>query len=247
VTIETHLTPATEPVANGADHGTAVNPAPDKFELAADTLRGDIRDALLAEFKGRSKPWQQMTEGEQESVIHRMEHIARGLVDQAVNLVAHQGAPFLLGEAPKFTVKDSCKIEFVVAALPENLIKLANHRGAAVLVLVEPHKYQGHRKPAETDVVGDLAMPKERADEALLDQVGRGNGEASGEPVPAIDPVGPGGSGGLSAEPHADVSQPPFALGEAEPVDVGTQDMRPRHLQQRDVDRQMPEAPAMPG
>jgi len=131
--------------------------------LATETLRGDIRDMLLAEWKTRPKSWQAMNESEQESVIHRLGNIARDLVNRAVTLVAHQGSPFIIGETPKFTIKDQCKIEFVVAALPENLIKLANHRGPAVLVLVAPNKYQGQRKPAEPDVVGDLGMPREPA------------------------------------------------------------------------------------
>lgn len=141
----------------------------DRLLVQAETLRGDIRDALLTEFKLGEKPWQQMNETEQERVIHRVETLAAQLVNRAVTVVAHEGHPHLVGKVNKFTVKEGLKIEFAAAGLSENIVKLAQHSSdGAVLVLVAPVKYQGERKAAETDVIGDLAIPIPRPDEELI-------------------------------------------------------------------------------
>lgn len=141
----------------------------DRLLVQAETLRGDVRDALLVEFKLRPKAWEQMNESEQESLIRRLETISHDLVHRAVTIVAHEGHPHLIGKVSKFTVKDGLKIEFGASGLAENIVKLAQHSGdGAVLVLVAPQKYQGQRKPAETDVVGDLAIPIPRPDEEQI-------------------------------------------------------------------------------
>ena len=146
----------------------------DRLLVQAETLRGDIRDALLTELKVGEKPWQQMNETEQERVIRRAETLASDLVNRVVTIVAHEGHPHLIGKVNKFTVKDGLKIEFGVAGLADNIVKLAQHSGdGAVLVLIAPAKYQGHRKPAEPDVIGDLGIP--RPDEAQINRFLQGD------------------------------------------------------------------------
>jgi hypothetical protein len=146
----------------------------DRLLVQAETLRGDIRDALLTELKIGEKPWQQMNETEQERVIRRAENLATDIVNRAVVLVAHEGHPHLIGKVSKFTVKDGLKIEFGAAGLADNIVKLAQHSGhGAVLVLIEPAKYVGQRKPAETDVIGDLGIP--RPDEEQIQKFLKGD------------------------------------------------------------------------
>lgn len=205
---ETTAAPAGE-AANGAA-GPAVLPMRDPQELAAETLRGDIRDAILREFKLMPKPWHAMNEQEQERVIWRARDIADQLVRQAVDIVASKGLPALPIQVGKFTVDGSAiKGAYECYADDESLLRIRHIAGArAMFVLASPDAYRGEEKVAEPDVVGDLAMPKERADEALLGQVGRGNGE----PAPAVDP-GPATDGvpaDLSSTPHAETADPPF-------------------------------------
>lgn len=149
----------------------------DRLLVQAETLRGDIRDVLLTEFKLRPKAWEAMNENEQESVINRIENITRDLVRRAVDIVAHEGHPYLVGKVNKFTVKagpEGLKIEFGAAGLADNIVKLVQHSGdGAVLVLISPAKYQGQRKPAEPDVIGDLGIP--RPDEAQINKFLQGD------------------------------------------------------------------------
>lgn len=150
----------------------------DVSRLNAETLRGDIRDEVLREFKHLSKPWQAMNEAEQQRCIDRAFDIADGLVRKAVDLVAARGLPSLPVEVGKFTVDGAAiKGAFECYADDESLLRikhLANRR--AVFVLASPDAFSGEQKPQEPEVVGDLAMPKdgERADEAALEKVGRG-------------------------------------------------------------------------
>lgn len=159
-------------------NGTDPNP------LAIDTLSGDIRDAVLTEFKMMPKPWQQMNEEEQERIITRAEDIGKNLVAQAVSLIAARGLPVLPITVGKFTV-DAGEIKgtFGSYASDDNLIRvrhLADRR--ALFVLADPAEYDGERAPAEPDNVGDLALPKSGpgapSDPAAMEQLGRGKAGA---------------------------------------------------------------------
>lgn len=147
--------------------------------IDSETLRGDIRDEVLREFKHLPKPWQAMNEEEQQRIINRAADIADTLVRRAVDLVAARGLPALPIEVGKFTVDGSAvKGTFECYADDESLLRirhLANMR--AMFVLASPDAFNGEQKPAETEVVGDLAIPKEAAAdqaEENLAKVGRG-------------------------------------------------------------------------
>lgn len=148
--------------------------------FATETLRGDIRDMVLSEFKLLPKPWQQMTEDEQERLITRATDIAATVVSGAVDLIAARGLPAMPISVAKFTVDGSeLKGTYTAFADDENLLRirhLAERR--AMFVMASPEDYLGERKPAETEVVGDLAMPKtgpgSPSDPKALEQVGRG-------------------------------------------------------------------------
>lgn len=154
-------------------------------EFNTETLRGDIRDAVLAEFKLMPKPWQQMNEAEQERIIARASDIADKLVGGTIDIVAARGLPSLAISVAKFTVDgNEIKGTYTAYAADENLLRirhLADRR--AIFVLADPADYEGEKKPAESDVVGDLAIPKSGpgtpTDEATFAKLGRGNGAAA--------------------------------------------------------------------
>lgn len=146
--------------------------------LNTETLRGDIRDRILTEFKHIPNVWPKLAESEQERLISRAQDIAGELVRKAVDLVAERGLPALPIEVGKITVDGgACKGNFECYADDENLLRIRHLQGQrAMFVLASPDAFNGEQKPAEADVVGDLSMPKEaeRADEAQLAQVGQG-------------------------------------------------------------------------
>lgn len=160
-------------------------------EFDTKTLRGDIRDEVLREFKHMPKTWQTMTEDEQQRVINRAADVADKLVRKAVDLVAARGLPALPIEVGKFTVDGAAiKGTFECYADDESLLRikhLANKR--AMFVLASPDAYNGEKAKAETEVVGDLSIPKGDAEagmdaavaaaEANLAKVGRGKGNGA--------------------------------------------------------------------
>lgn len=161
------------------------------IELATDTLRGDIRDAVLSEFKTIPNVWPKLGEGDQERLIRRAEDVANTLVRRAIDIVAEKGLPALAIEVGKIEVDGStCKGKFECYADDEALIRMRHLQGArAIFVLASPDRFNGEQKPAETENVGDLAMPKGeeagRPDEAALAGVGKGRKQPNGAAVPA--------------------------------------------------------------
>ncbi|MEO6381956.1 MAG: hypothetical protein ABIO35_08160 [Nitrobacter sp.] len=150
-------------------------------KIETETLRGDVRDAILTEFKTIPKPWQAMNEDEQERIINRADDIANTLVRRAIDLIAARGLPSIPIEVGKMTM-DGAEVEgkFKCYADDEMLLRarhLQNSR--AMFVLASPDAFNGEEKKPEPDVVGDLAMPKGPTDAEAIAHFGRKNG--SGE------------------------------------------------------------------
>lgn len=155
-------------------------------ELATTTLRGDIRDKILTEFKAIPKSWQTSTEDEQQRLIRVANDIAGALVRRTIDIVAAKGLPALAITVGKMTIDNSeCKGTFECYADDESLLRIRHLQGArAMFVLASPDAFNGEEKKPETTNVGDLAMPKgdePRDDEAALAGVGKGktNGAAA--------------------------------------------------------------------
>ena len=129
-------------------------------EFVAETLRGDVRDAVLREFKAMEKPWAQMNEKEQERLIHRAVDIAHSLTNSAIRVAAHRGFAYLVAGVKQFTVTDEIKTVVTCSATVENITKLAKHAGEMVCVLISPTVFFGEREKATPDVVGELKLPK---------------------------------------------------------------------------------------
>jgi hypothetical protein len=119
----------------------------------ADTLSGDIRDALLTHVRSIRVPWAMLAEDEQQMTIDAIQRTAEHAVRQAVALIAQAGAPHVHCKISKWTVKGGdLKLELSVTSLVGNMIALAEHgsRGA-ILVLADAADFVGDRAPAKAD------------------------------------------------------------------------------------------------
>lgn len=118
----------------------------------AETLSGDIRDALLTHVRGIKVPWAMLAEDEQQEAIDAIANTAKNAVRIIASIIATQGLPHVVVSVGKWTVKDGIKLEVEASSLVDNITKLAEHgNGAAVLVLSEPDMYIGERAPAKAD------------------------------------------------------------------------------------------------
>lgn len=168
------------------DKAAAPSVAEKTIDLATNTLRGDIRDKILSEFKAIPKSWSTSTEDEQDRLIRRANDVAGDLVRRAIDIIAAKGLPALAITVGKMTIDNSeCKGTFECYADDESLLRIRHLQGSrAMFVLASPDAFNGEQKEAKTSNVGDLAMPKgdePRADEANLANVGQGkaNGAAA--------------------------------------------------------------------
>lgn len=138
--------------------------------VAAETLTGDIRDAVLAEFKHIDKSWAKMTEDEQQRLINRAGDIADRLVIDAVDIIAGQGLPSLPIKVGKIVIEGSeCKGSFECYADDEALLRIRHLQGSrAMFVLASPDAYRGEQTSPQPEVVGDLALPKGQPDPNVI-------------------------------------------------------------------------------
>lgn len=115
-----------------------------------DTLTGDIRDMLLTHIRSMETPWSKLSESKQRDRIQAADEAAKNLVRGAVQVVANKGFPHLLVSTGKWTVKDGIKLEVLAAGTVENITDLAEHDGAAaVLVLCDAKQFYGEEAAAK--------------------------------------------------------------------------------------------------
>lgn len=128
-----------------------------------ETLKGDIRDEILREFKAMAKPWAKMTETEQERVIHRAGDISGKLVMQACNAIASRGFKYFDVTLGKITVDKGIECKFTLPYSADGIAGLCQRKGDSVMLVArDAAAFFGEKKKAETDVVGDLAIPKDK-------------------------------------------------------------------------------------
>jgi hypothetical protein len=71
----------------------------------ADTLSGDIRDALLMHLRSIKVPWAMLAEDEQQQAIDAIQRTAEYAVRQACAVMAKAGAPHVHAKIAKWTVR----------------------------------------------------------------------------------------------------------------------------------------------
>lgn len=121
-------------------------------DIAADTLSGDIRDALLTHVRSMETPWSKMSEKAQSDKIYAISNAAERLVRKAVAIVAAAGHEPMFGRIAKFTVKDEIKAELVAASSVANIEKVAENIGQpAIIIFANPEVFMGERSEAAAD------------------------------------------------------------------------------------------------
>lgn len=124
------------------------------LEIAeAQSLSGDVRDALLTHVRTIRVPWAMLAEDEQQATIDAITKTAEFAVRRMCALMAEAGAPHVHAKIAKWMVKGGdLKLELAITPLVENMIALAQHgsRGA-VLVLADASDFMGERAPAKPD------------------------------------------------------------------------------------------------
>jgi hypothetical protein len=139
------------------------------LDLAAETLSGDIRDALLTHVRSMETPWSKLSEKAQADKIYAITNAAENLVRRTVAVVASGGHEPMFGRIAKFTVKDEIKAELVASSSVLNIEKIAENIGQpAIIIFASPEAFMGERSEATPDK-DQPALPGTDADPAMPD------------------------------------------------------------------------------
>lgn len=134
-------------------------------EFSADTLVGDIRDAMLGRIQRQAKPWPALSEAEQRSVIEGVTAAAETMVRQAVRVIAARGFGFCPITLKEMKVKDSIEVKFAVTNVSSYREMLGDNIGDTVLiVLANPDDFAGGGEVKPDPDEPDLPMLEHRLD-----------------------------------------------------------------------------------
>jgi hypothetical protein len=133
------------------DDATEVPPADDPLvELAADTLRGDVRDALLGWFKAQPKSWPFMAEREQRDLAEAADRFAGSLTKQACKIIAAGERPCIVAQLVEYKEKDGVEAKLKLPSKGEVVQALHEACGREVLVVTSgAEEFMGEAAPAE--------------------------------------------------------------------------------------------------
>jgi hypothetical protein len=137
-------------------HDTAIEETPEDFdpliELAADTLRGDTRDALLGWFKAQPKSWPFMAEREQRDLADAADRFAGSLVKQVCQIIAAGERPCIVATLVEYKEKDGVEAKLKLPSKGEVVAALHEACGREVLVVTSgAEEFMGEAGPAKID------------------------------------------------------------------------------------------------
>jgi hypothetical protein len=122
------------------------------LDLAADTLHGDLRDAMLTHIRSMETPWSKMSEQAQSDKIYAISNACERLVRRSVAIVASNGHAPMFGRIAKFTVKDEIKAELVAPSSVGNIEMIAENIGQpAIIIFASPEAFMGQKAEAKPD------------------------------------------------------------------------------------------------
>ena len=105
------------------------------IELAAETLRGDLRDTLLGWFKAQPKSWPFMSEREQRDLADAADRYAREVVKQACQIIAAGERPCIVAKLVEYREKDGVEAKLKLASKGEIVAALHEACGKEVLIV----------------------------------------------------------------------------------------------------------------
>lgn len=122
------------------------------IELAADTLRGDVRDSLLNWFKAQPKSWPFMAEREQRDLANAADRFAETLVKQACQIIASGERPCVVAKLVEYKEKDGIEAKLKFDGKAETVVALHEACGREVLLVTSgAEEYLGEAGEAEID------------------------------------------------------------------------------------------------
>lgn len=109
--------------------------AVDVREIAAEELCKNLLESLLLQIKQMRRPWQEMTQVEQEDVIESLRRNVLTATGSAVRLIASNGAISVVGTLDQVTIKEGVKAQITIPKDSENLTELFDAVSNSVMIV----------------------------------------------------------------------------------------------------------------
>lgn len=115
--------------------------AVDVKDIAAEEMGKKLLESMIGVVQSIKRPWDEMTQSEQDDAIDTMRHAVRVATGAAVRLIASKGATNVLGTLEQITIKDGVKAVVQIGKNAENLPELFEAQGGEVLIVCSRQDY----------------------------------------------------------------------------------------------------------
>lgn len=129
------------------------------IELTQDTMIGELVKYTVDELKAARKPWQELSESEQDSVLSRLRMHAEDMVGQIFGIVLAQDYIHEVVVYEQMTIKDGVKIQVNALEMSEALLDISRMKGKKMILLAaDPEIYFGvenmpHSTPDQASLI----------------------------------------------------------------------------------------------
>lgn len=125
-------------------------------ELAADTLRGDVRDSIMSFFTAQPKSWPFMSEAERKDFARALDRYSYELVKQACTIIATGERPSIVGVLKEYREKEGVEAKLKFPSTENVVTSLHEACGQDVLVVTSGFElFSGEQKEADEIVPPD--------------------------------------------------------------------------------------------
>lgn len=115
--------------------------AVDVKDIAAEEMGKKLLETMIGVVQSIKRPWDEMTQSEQDDAIDTMRHAVRVATGAAVRLIASKGATNVLGTLEQITIKDGVKAVVQIGKNAENLPELFEAQGGEVMIVCSRQDY----------------------------------------------------------------------------------------------------------
>lgn len=115
--------------------------AVDVKEIAAEEMGKKLLESLIGVVQSIKRPWDEMTQSEQDDAIGKMRFAVKVATTQAVRLIGSNGATYVVGTLDQITIKDGVKAVVQIGKNAENLPELFEAQGGEVMIVCSRQDY----------------------------------------------------------------------------------------------------------
>lgn len=138
------------PKEKPSESGSGTEVDDEAINIAADTLRGDVRDSLLSWLKATPRPWSQLSEAEQKDQALAADSFSARLVRQVCQIVAANERPCIVATLVEYKEKDGVEAKLKLPSKGEVVAALHEACGREVLIVTSgAEEFMGESAPAE--------------------------------------------------------------------------------------------------